>query len=176
MTITILIFWIKSPSQTISKNYNMVDSQNLRQGYWIDPIPFEGGHRVGTLSGIYYNNKKVGVWNLRTPNGIIEKQFIYYDTLEHEVQYNEYYENRNFKSTGFKYPVAKKDTVFAYNETTGQLDIPVYFDSILMKQGKWRIYYRNGQLESEGEYINDIKKGIWYYYSDQGTLLKRENN
>jgi antitoxin component YwqK of YwqJK toxin-antitoxin module len=105
---------------------------------------------------------------LKTWKGVIVKQYIYYDTLKHKVQFNEYHENQNLKSSGFKYPVAYKDTIYGFNEKTDSIDIPIYIDSILMMQGKWIYYHKNGQVESEGLYKDNKKKGCWKYYDERG--------
>lgn len=168
-------FTFQSSSQFTDKGvYNKVDERGLRQGYWRHPIHSDGGERISILEGIYYNGIEVGVWNLKTWKGVIVKQYIYYDTLKHKVQFNEYHENQNLKSSGFKYPVAYKDTIFGFNEKTDSIDIPIYIDSILMMQGKWIYYHENGQVKSEGLYKNNLKKGCWKYYNERGEILKME--
>lgn len=45
-----------------------------------------------------------------------------------------------------------------------------YRDSLfLVEQGYFRYYYRNGQLESEGNYENGRKSGLWKRYLFDGT-------
>ena len=34
-----------------------------------------------------------------------------------------------------------------------------------MATGKWYFYKNNGELEKEGEFINDLEEGEWIFYS-----------
>lgn len=38
------------------------------------------------------------------------------------------------------------------------------------RQGEWRDYYTNGQLRYEGRFKNDLCKGVFKYYDEQGHL------
>jgi len=48
-------------------------------------------------------------------------------------------------------------------------------DAKSMKTGKWFIYYSNGYLSAEGNYINDQFDGIWNGYYDNGTKRSEVN-
>jgi len=38
------------------------------------------------------------------------------------------------------------------------------------KQGDWKTYYSNGQVKSEGRYVDNLKDGIWKYYHQNGVI------
>ena len=42
------------------------------------------------------------------------------------------------------------------------------------RTGKWKGYYKNGQLDRIGNSLNDKEEGEWKYYYDTGQLLKIE--
>ena len=43
-----------------------------------------------------------------------------------------------------------------------------------IKTGKWRTYFSNGKLESEGEYKNGKKIGTWIYYHETGQFREEK--
>jgi antitoxin component YwqK of YwqJK toxin-antitoxin module len=164
---------VKHSKNSKRSDINRIDRNGHYQGFWKFAMPDTMGHTSNVLEGIYFNDKKVGVWALKNYKGIVLREEIYYDTFQHKVQLNEYYYNGNFKSSGFMYPVNQKDSITVYDEKTGK---PKLFsvDSVLMKQYKWSYYYDNGLLESEGAYKNDKKKGTWKYYNEKGEMIKTE--
>ena len=44
-----------------------------------------------------------------------------------------------------------------------------------IKDGWYKRYYSNGNIEEEGMYKNDQKVGIWKKYSYEGELNEEEN-
>ncbi|MCB0395539.1 MAG: toxin-antitoxin system YwqK family antitoxin [Flavobacteriales bacterium] len=44
-------------------------------------------------------------------------------------------------------------------------------DKNLRKQGRWKDFYENGQMKWEGDYKDDLRHGIFKYYSPEGNLL-----
>jgi TonB family protein len=43
-------------------------------------------------------------------------------------------------------------------------------DKFKIKNGYFKFYYKNGELEKEGNYIDKTQNGIWKYYSADGIL------
>lgn len=39
------------------------------------------------------------------------------------------------------------------------------------QHGSWKYYYENSQLQSEGSFNNDIPTGIWKEYDEDGNLI-----
>ena len=39
------------------------------------------------------------------------------------------------------------------------------------KNGKWKYFYSNGKLHQKGRYIDDKQSGIWNYYFDTGEFM-----
>jgi TonB family protein len=44
----------------------------------------------------------------------------------------------------------------------------------LQREGKYTTYYKNGQLESEGQYVSDKPAGTWKYYHKNGQQSDEE--
>ena len=38
----------------------------------------------------------------------------------------------------------------------------------MAQEGKWTLYYENGQVNAEGNYVNGKKDGTWTWYDMQG--------
>ena len=72
--------------------------------------------------------------------------------------------------------ISKVDTV-QLNFTGKFVDYYTYDSTIAIegtyssgkKEGKFNIYYPNGQLEQAGNYANDRKSGIWEYFYEDGS-------
>ncbi len=77
-------------------------------------------------------------------------------------------------ATSFR--ISRVDTV-QFNFTGKFVDYYTYDSTIAIegtysngkKEGKFNIYYPNGQLEQAGNYANDKKSGIWEYFYDDGS-------
>lgn len=41
--------------------------------------------------------------------------------------------------------------------------------------GRKRIFYNNGNLKEEGQYIHSVKMGLWNYYEENGNMIKTSN-
>ena len=47
-------------------------------------------------------------------------------------------------------------------------------DRYQMKQGSWKTFWDNGNLQMEGYYINNKKNGFFKYYNEEGVFLQIE--
>jgi antitoxin component YwqK of YwqJK toxin-antitoxin module len=47
-------------------------------------------------------------------------------------------------------------------------------DSTSLTNGIYRIKYLNGNTKEKGKYYQSKKQGVWYYYSENGVVLKKE--
>lgn len=39
---------------------------------------------------------------------------------------------------------------------------------------KHRVYYESGSIMEKGQYKDDLKQGTWYFYNEQGVVVKKE--
>lgn len=66
------------------------------------------------------------------------------------------------------------NTSLYYSNTDTLLAIGNYLPGTKIKNGKWVYFYRNGKVSREIYFKNDLKRGIWFYYNEDGSLLKKE--
>jgi antitoxin component YwqK of YwqJK toxin-antitoxin module len=52
----------------------------------------------------------------------------------------------------------------------GQLMLHGYLDNSGEAQGQWKSFHNNGQLEAQGNYIDNQKDGLWQYYYTNGQI------
>ena len=84
-------------------------------------------------------------------------------------EFKEFFEDGNLSQIAtFKNGDMKNIKVFYEN---GNLK---FEQNLKNRKGKYRGYYPNGQLESEGEVFQGDEIGLWKYYNEEGNLLKTE--
>lgn len=84
-------------------------------------------------------------------------------------EFKEFFEDGNLSQIAtFKNGDMKNIKVFYEN---GNLK---FEQNLKNRKGKYRGYYPNGQLESEGEVFQGDEIGLWKYYNKEGNLLKTE--
>jgi antitoxin component YwqK of YwqJK toxin-antitoxin module len=44
------------------------------------------------------------------------------------------------------------------------------------RKGKWKIYWDDTQLQSQGKYKEGWQKGVWKYYDQQGHLAQKQTH
>lgn len=47
----------------------------------------------------------------------------------------------------------------------------VYHKKDDKKEGNYKVIYKNGKLKVKGNYTNNKRSGLWYFYNDEGQLL-----
>lgn len=163
-------------NKIIKTTRNVKDELGRYQGLFQMPMPDSIGNLRNILEGFYYNGHEIGVWKLKNESGKIYWEDIYFDTLGIKIQHSSYYSNGNLKSTGFMHFIPHKDSVIGeYNFNEKKYDyIPT--SELLVKNGKWTYYFDNGNLKSEGLYVDDKKKDKWKYYNENGELIRTEDN
>jgi antitoxin component YwqK of YwqJK toxin-antitoxin module len=152
---------------------NQMDRQNRRQGYWKVYLPSQADLKNNVREGFYFNNKLIGVWTIKTANGDILEEEIFYDTLTYKVQENKYFLNHNLRSSGFTTSVPYADSLLVIDPKHKKAT-KIHTQTRQMRQGKWTFYHETGTLESEGSYKDDLKVGKWKYYGESGQLMKTE--
>ncbi|MCB0793631.1 MAG: hypothetical protein KDB88_02745 [Flavobacteriales bacterium] len=78
----------------------------------------------------------------------------------------------SFANTGNE-PTNEPSALVIENYANGAVKmIGSYLDEArTIAHGTFRFFHANGQLESTGEYVNGLKKGVWLRYDDQGRPL-----
>ena len=78
----------------------------------------------------------------------------------------------SFANTGNE-PTSEPSAVVIENYANGAVKmIGSYLDEAnTIAHGTFQYFHPNGQLESTGQYVNGLKKGVWLRYDDQGRPL-----
>ena len=143
----------------------LIDTNSLKQGEWTLLYPSEKKLAVGN----YKNNKRVGEWTFYFEDSKVEQQGKYKNDKP-EGEWNWYYE------TG---ELLRKEYYQNGLEEGEMLELTRQGDTIAKgsfsygeKTGKW--YYCVGDEVSEGEYVYDLRNGIWTHYYYPEMTLKSE--
>ncbi len=136
------------------------------------------------MSVNYQDGKKHGIRKIYTNQGVIENEF-YYDTIQN-------FENHYDTSSrllmqipyekGLPHGIAKEyDTlgniisITEYNK--GYISKREYINRVdyaNRKQGSWKCFWENGNLQLEGYYVNDKRNGFFKYYDEEGVFRQIE--
>lgn len=154
-----------------SNHENKIDSIGQKQGFWKINLPYPQRNTFCTYEGIFFNDKYVGVWQKKFQGKETVEIEIFYDTLELDAERLLFYSNGSKKGGGKISLRPFNDTIFILG--AGDDLKPHFVTKTIMKHGSWKYYYLNGVLESEGAYQDDKQVGIWNYYDNKGSLLKR---
>ncbi len=171
-----------------SENINRFDENGKKTGKWVEyydknKIKSEVFYTAGTLDGVFKEYDKDG--NLKQlkqyDNGEINdtvQEFVFIDIR------TEYYDNGQQHLVG-GYANNKKQGIFReYDRDSGKIiNSFIYEQDVKMSEGiidnygiykgKWKIFYKTGELKEEGEYIDGIKEGEWKYYYTNGVIEQK---
>lgn len=88
---------------------------------------------------------------------------------------------QNFGQTGtgsysgiITYNGKSYNTKLYYDDSTSILAFGNYMTGTFIKDGHWVYFYKNGQPSKEIFFKRDMKRGLWIYYNQDGTILKTE--
>jgi antitoxin component YwqK of YwqJK toxin-antitoxin module len=136
---------------------------NLKQGNW--KYYFESGDNIVKSEGEIRDNLKQGLWLYYNEAGTFKAQA---DFVNDEGIYNEFYENKNIKSTG-KIVGNKSEGEWIYFHENG--NIYAKGNEVHgLKEGEWLYYNEYGYLSSKGSFQNGKQSGTWTYYYADGSV------
>jgi antitoxin component YwqK of YwqJK toxin-antitoxin module len=122
---------------------------------------------IKLAEGIYFNEKKAGIWNYFTDNRkVADEQF---DDGEKHGQSHKYYETGEIweKTDWIKGKQEGSYRVFFKNgEPFFQCKM-----SNNQRNGLCLTYFQNGRVELEANYKNGLRHGEWKYFNQQGEFL-----
>jgi antitoxin component YwqK of YwqJK toxin-antitoxin module len=111
------------------------------------------------VEGVYENGKPEGI-NVYEGEG--DEAVI--------IEHREYYENEELRMKG-AIDAGKRDGEWvAFYDDGSKWSLSTYDKGI--KQGKSKVWFKNGNLRYEGKYLDDQKNGTWDYYDEAGALVK----
>lgn len=164
--------------------FNGFDYDGSKHGVW------KYFYKDGTtkLVGRYKSGEKEGYFKYYSPEGSLDSIKKYHNGLivletpeldTYEIR-TDYYSNGNTKVIGSykdniaegvrrEYDVEGKITA-SYIMHKGAIIASGIIDNSGKKQGDWLFYHLNGQIESKGKFVDDIRIGTWIYYFDNGNI------
>ena len=166
----------------------IIDEQGKRQGEWKEY--YLSGKLLA--EGNYDNNVKTGLWKYYFENGNLEQIGSYDSKGRSKGKWVWYYPNKSIRrqesffdgiSQGMITEYAADSTIMIQGEyvdgtkerfwienVNGYRDEGEYLED--MREGMWKSYYPNGNLYFEGKFLDDIPDGkqIWYY--ENGKIKK----
>ena len=142
---------------------NKTDATGKKTGLWREKT------EMTTYYGKYLNDKKDGAWIGYHPNGIISSIVEYKDGRKNGASIGIdvagfYFRKDNYTNDTLDGP----SIMYAHNNGAKlQSEIGYKMGKI---HGKKRIFYPDGILQEDGEYLNDKRNGISRWYMADGTL------
>jgi antitoxin component YwqK of YwqJK toxin-antitoxin module len=161
---------------------NRVDANGKRTGIWRDL--YQNGQVQE--DGNWSNGLRNGVFKFYSRKGELEKLEKYEDgilvideasTGILDVR-QEYFDNGKVRTSG-PFREGKRQGNFREYDITGKEmggtlydnDVMIgqgMIDSLGRRTGKWKLFYPDGTLRSEGEYVHGKKEGPWNYFYSNG--------
>jgi antitoxin component YwqK of YwqJK toxin-antitoxin module len=143
------------------------------------------------VEGVYKNGKKEGAWYWYYPKGALlqeenwsngkwDGEFVEYNEIGEITVKGEYVEGTEEGEWYYIQGHAIEKGVYYDGMKTGlwttkwrsddKLISEIEYDQNLFN-GKYNVYYHNGQIKETGKYSGGERVGIWYLYSEEGELL-----
>lgn len=162
---------------------NRLDESGRRKGYW----EILGPNNKVKEEGNYTQDKRNGIFKFYDRKGVLEKMITYKNGVEvtEEEQASvilnikkSFYDSGAIKIIG-SYDGDNKQGVFRqYDENGNIISAELYkknqkigeglIDKNGFRQGPWKLYYPSGEIQAEGEYVDNLKEGKWKYFYTSG--------
>ncbi len=166
---------------------NRRDANKLKQGTWKEFYPTgviknEATYSDDKINGYFkeYSPKGSLVNTTKYVNGVIQNNAP--ELAKIDVR-TEYYEGGIVKTTGtYKDGVAEGihrefspegKVIAAKMYADGVLTGEGILDTAGRQQGPWKEYHPNGQIKSQGEYVNGKRIGEWVFYHPNGKIEQK---
>lgn len=168
---------------------NRYDSNKMPHGKWLwfnddeTVVVMEGNFKHGLKNGYFKEYDLSG--NLVSATKYVDgKKFEKAEELQKLDVRTDYYPDGKVKVVGTytkegvpegvrreynENGEVEKSYIFRYGKIIGE----GIFTDAGQKQGNWKEYYDEGNLKSEGNYVDNLKDGYWQYYYSNGNVEER---
>lgn len=144
-------------------------TKGMKTGNW-NIYHQEGNGQKILATGSYKNDRKEGLWELFTLEGILAER-IRYQNGQKEGEYWIYYPSgkAHFSFTCKGNKINGKGA--EYDENGSPLEIAWYTDD--KRNGMSNLFYPGGKKMAQGRYAMGIKSGKWSFYDESGRLKEK---
>lgn len=159
-------------SKDMSGEYNNVDENGLKQGYWIikgymQPA-LEYPADATIEEGLYEDNQKEGLWKRYYANGHLRSEITYVSNKPYGP-YAVYYKNGQLEEKGTWHRNKNVDNFERYHEN-GEPQQKFFFADNGKRNGVQQYFHDNGQLELEINIVNGKESGKMTRYYPDGKI------
>ena len=159
--------FLKAQSYEIFKGdtVNVIDKNNLRQGYWIIHKPY---CEEKLQEGNYIDGKKEGLWISYYSDGKKKSEITY----RHGEKYGKaktYFENGNIAEEGV-WLIDKWVNKYKAYYRNGKLSYVWNYNEYGTRSGYQQYFYENGNIKIEGEWSDGKEQGVIREYYPDGSL------
>ncbi len=166
---------------------NRRDANKLKQGGWKEFYPTgvlknEINYTDDKMNGYFkeYSTKGSLLNTTKYINGVIQMNAPELAKLDVKTSY---YEGGVVKFTGTYKDGVAEGIHREFSPEGKVISAKVYVDGVLTgegildtagrKEGPWKEYHPNGQLQSQGEYLNSKRIGEWVFYHPNGKIEQK---
>jgi antitoxin component YwqK of YwqJK toxin-antitoxin module len=155
-----------------SGELNRVDTQGMRQGYWIIKgyMTTEQGYGANATveEGHYVNNSKEGVWKRYYASGVMRSEITYRNNAPYGP-YSIYYTDGQLEEKSTWHRNKNVGEFLRFHEN-GQPQQVFYFADNGKRNGEQRYFHENGQLSLVVNVVNGKEEGEMRRYDENGRL------
>ena len=162
-----LIFLNLSYGAAVRDTVNLVDEENLKQGYWIEYC-----NATKIREGNYIDNKKIGIWKNYRKTGVLSYTIRFTNGVPNGEMCS-YYSDGKLLEKGTWVIDHWEGEYYTYFEN-GKLSGHFFFNKYGKRTGYQKYYHENGELKISGSWKNGNKEGtINEYYKDGSVKCKK---
>jgi len=158
-----LIFFNLSYGAEVRDTVNLVDEENLKQGYWIE---YCNGTKI--REGNYIDNKKTGIWKNYRKTGSLSYTIRFTKGVPNGEMCS-YYSDGKLLEKGIWVIDHWEGEYYSYFEN-GKLSAHFFFNKYGKRTGYQEYYYENGTLKISGSWKNGNKEGTIREYYEDGSV------
>jgi antitoxin component YwqK of YwqJK toxin-antitoxin module len=148
---------------------NRVDSDNLKQGKWIQT---NKNSNQKTGEGIYIDGKKEGVWKSYYPGGALLSEITYTNDRK-EGPAKIYYENGTVAEEGYWKHNKWIGEYKSYHEN-GKIAVHWNYNEEGNRSGEQMYYHKNGNVKIKGNWVNGEQNGEVVEYYENGNVKSKK--
>lgn len=171
----LLLSTSKAFSFVLLPDSNKTDSNNLKQGYWVEKEHFVDlyGDYISKAMGYYLDGKRTGVWQFIPPGSKEVNELITYKN----GMRNGLNIKMNMRGFLYKWVNYKNDSLDGlYREYTrdGKLMSEINY-KLGQLEGVKKVFYEDGKIQETAQYANNKRNGMTEWFDLEGNVTIQFN-